>query len=135
MGATMILVPAEDADSYFFWMLRCDPDFCHWSRRPAPTWEEHQRWWKVTSDDRFVALVSGHPIGILRINADGEVSLVVLKTERGHGYGREILVAAADVARAKGYHRLWGSIMTGNLPSQRAFQRAGWHPTRFERWL
>ena len=54
-----------------------------------------------------LAMVGEKAIGTARILADGETAKIgrvaVLKEARGHGYGRAIMDAVLDVARANGF--------------------------------
>ena len=123
---------ADDADSWFFWTLRTDPDAARASHRPPPTREEHDRYWKSYCDERYVIYVDEEPsrIGTLRISGDGYVSIVIEEQYRGRGYGRGALEAV--IGQAKGRGRLFAEVAPENEASQRAFLGAGWKPTLFE---
>ena len=130
----MILRPATIYDTDYFYKLRCDPVASRMSRRRAPTWEEHAEWWARTSDLRFVAEVEGAYVGTLRLKPDtGEVSIIVDPISRGRGWGPRMLHALEPYAQQAGIHTLLAEIAYENLPSQRAFMNAGWHPVLMER--
>jgi len=127
------LRPATPWDTDYFYTLRCDPVASRMSRRRAPTWEEHAEWWARTSDLRFVAEVEGAYVGTLRLSQDGVVSIIVDPLVRGAGWGPKMLEALVPYAKeAYGFHTLFAEIAYENLPSQKAFTRAGWHPVLME---
>jgi RimJ/RimL family protein N-acetyltransferase len=129
----MTLTPATDRDSAYFFTLRCDPVASRMSRRRAPTPEEHAEWWARTTDARFVAEEEGAYVGILRLSADGVVSIIVDPLVRGIGYGSQMLAALEPWAQTLGFHTLMAEIAYENAPSQRAFLKAGWKPVLMER--
>src|SRR5262245_7494365 len=98
----MNLEKATGDDCEYFWTLRCDPVASRMSRRRAPTWEEHMRWWNTTSDYRFVAKEEGAYVGTLRLGVDGVVSIIVDPLVRGVGYGPKMLAALEPEAKALG---------------------------------
>ena len=129
----MILRPATAYDTDYFWTLRCDPVASRMSRRRTPTWEEHARWWEQTTDLRFVAEEEGAYVGTLRLSVDGVVSIIVDPLVRGAGYGPRMLAALEPYALEAGIKTMLAEIAYENLPSQKAFMKAGWHPVLMER--
>lgn len=80
----------------------------------------------------FAALHDGAPVGIGALSAlsaaEGEMkSMHVTASARGLGAGRALLAHIIDVAKARGYRRLW--LETGTTPSFAAsrtvYERAG----------
>src|SRR5262245_44659440 len=53
-GGVMILRKADDLDSWYFLQLRSDPVAARNSRKPVPTKEEHDRWWRSADETRYV---------------------------------------------------------------------------------
>ena len=81
----------------------------------------------------LVGRADGRPVvcgGVARFDETrGELKrMYVLPEERGHGYGREILVALEEEARALGYAAL--VLETGVLqePAVRMYETAGYEP-------
>ena len=134
----MILLPATDADSDYFFTLRSDPAAALMSRRLVPTRAQHDRWWAETHDLRYVAWV-GDPhtqrVGTIRVGTHGEVSIVVDPLSRGLGYGPRMLEMLEPLAKAEGYETLLAEIAYDNVRSQRAFGKAKWRPVLWERHL
>jgi RimJ/RimL family protein N-acetyltransferase len=61
--------------------------------------------------------------------ADGEAKLVQIVTiprVRGHGIATDLIAHASLQMFGQGFKRLYARIWHSNLPSLRAFQRAGW---------
>ena len=119
---------AEPADEPFFYHLRKEiiPDL---------TQEDHGRWWE-THEYRYVALDGNLTVGVIRIAEErmgtGLVSLQVLKTFQGKGYGTEMLETIRETARVLGFVRLSAVVDVENGASQAAFTWAGWRPTAFQ---
>lgn len=128
----MILRPATPEDKDFFYDLRVDPLASRMSRRNAPTKAEHERWWRLTTDHRYVADAEGGPVGTIRISEEGMISIIVSPGLRGRGYGKEMLMLIKPIARSLGFQRLHADVAWENQPSQGAFLRAGWRPILFE---
>lgn len=129
----MILRPATAYDTDYFFTLRCDPVASRMSRRRAPTWEEHARWWEGTTDLRFVAEEEGAYVGTLRLSVDGVVSIIVDPLVRGAGWGPVMLRELEPYAKAHGIETMLAEIAYENEASQRAFTKAGWKPVLMER--
>lgn len=134
MNLTLRWAYPEDCE--YFYQLRCDPAACAMSRRPAPTREEHDRWWHTTGEYRLVGVDhdhgNGYIVGTLRVNPDGMVSIIVDPACRGRGYGTEMLKLLPKVMGVCGYKRLLAEIAPENERSQQAFKKAGWVPVLFE---
>lgn len=129
----LTLRPATDADSWYFFSLRNEPTAVRMSRRGVVTPAEHDRWWRTTSDMRYVAEVDGREVGTLRVSSEGTVSIVVAAAERGKGWGPLMLEAVLPRAKAAGIERLFAEVAPENTRSQRAFLKAGWKPILFEK--
>lgn len=128
----MILRPAQETDKDLFFVLRSDPVAARMSRRGQITKEMHERWWKKTSDARYVADADGGPVGIIRINDEGMISIVVAPGLRGRGYGASMLAHAIVLGHALGHQKLFADVAWENEASQGAFLKAGWRPILFE---
>ncbi|HZI72999.1 MAG TPA: GNAT family N-acetyltransferase [Gemmatimonadales bacterium] len=129
----MNLRPATDDDCLYFFQLRCEPVASAMSRRRAPTWEEHVRWWEQTTDLRFVAQETLVRVGTLRLSQDGIVSIIVDRNERGRGFGPAMLKALEPYAQAAGITTMLAEIAYENERSQKAFTNAGWRPVLMEK--
>lgn len=131
----MILRPARDADSDYFFTLRSEPTAALMSRRLVPTHEQHEKWWRTTHDLKYVAMALGDNVGTVRVGTDGAVSIVVDPRMRGLGYGPMMLEALAPLAKAQGYDTLLAEIAYENERSQRCFAKARWRPVLWERHI
>ena len=129
---SVVLRWAVPEDSDYFYALRCDPAACAMSRRPAPTREEHARWWHESGDYRIVAMEGEQRVGTLRVSPDGVVSIVVDPSRRGRGMGTEMLALLPGMMRVCGYKRLLAEVAPENVGSQRAFKKAKWAPILWE---
>lgn len=124
---------AEDRELLFQWAN--DPLTRQMSLRTEPIrWEEHQRWFdRVINEPAILMLIaelwdSGRwaPIGQLRIDSEGVVSIALAPGYRGKRLALPVLQAAVAVHKA----HFPGKVLTAyikpeNQPSQRAFSRAG----------
>ncbi len=122
------LRPAEPADEWIAWRLRKEI-------QPALTRSEHKEWWTGAKEHRYIAYESSTPVGIVRItptDGRGEVHILVASSERGKGFGTEILESIIAYAAALGLSHLYANVDVKNIASQRAFFDAGYQPTRFE---
>jgi L-amino acid N-acyltransferase YncA len=57
----------------------------------------------------------------------GEATLYVDPKARRGGTGRALLIALAEEAERRGYHKLVGKIFTSNEPSIALVKSCGWH--------
>jgi RimJ/RimL family protein N-acetyltransferase len=129
----MILRPATELDSDYFYVLRCDPVAARMSRRRPPTPEEHGKWWGDGDDYRFVAEDDNDYVGTVRLAFDGVVSIIVDPRVRGQGYGPRMLAAVEPYAKEAGIHTMLAEIAVENYASQKCFLNAGWSPILFEK--
>jgi len=144
-GGPLTLRPARWEDRWLIWRWRNDTA----ARRasfdgaaiPAPV---HARWFELTlarADRRlYVAFVDGRPVASARLDlappgaadhgharaAVGTVSLAVAPAWRGRGLGPRVLEALAEEAFHRlSVSRLLAHVKADNVPSRRAFERAG----------
>lgn len=123
----------EDAESLLVW--RNDPKSVRFSRsgrlvHPA----EHRRWLSdvlVHPKSRIlIAEVDGHSIGQIRIDVEagvGRVSVALAPEAQGRGYGTATIEALPRVLQADfQVTELVAEVHAENVPSVRAFQRAGY---------
>jgi UDP-2,4-diacetamido-2,4,6-trideoxy-beta-L-altropyranose hydrolase len=134
---TLVLRPAGISDARLLWEWRNDPLVRANSFQSEPVaWETHLAWLqrKLASPDcrLWIAECEGRPVGQVRYDRDGalaEVSLSVAAPCRGRGLGAALLARSAPcAARDLQVRRLVAFIKPGNLPSRRAFERAGFRP-------
>ena len=80
----------------------------------------------------FTALLDGHPAGFASYaqfrGGNGyarsmEHTIILAPQARGHGFGRQLMLALEDHARARGHHVMIGGVSGGN-PSGRDFHLA-----------
>jgi GNAT superfamily N-acetyltransferase len=69
---------------------------------------------------------SAIPVGYVRINSVGEVSIAVAPDQQGKGIGRALLVAATMEAAKAGVLALIARIKPGNSASIRLFEQDGY---------
>lgn len=94
---------------------------------------EHARWFlavKVSGGSHvFVAMADGVPVGSVRFRfvarLVAEFSVLVAPGHRGKGYGAGMIRLAVRQARNHGAMRARALIREHNVPSRKAFERAG----------
>lgn len=126
----------DDARLLFDW--RNDPTARRFSRnKDEIEWDEHLEWLigRLQSAECriWIALVGGLPVGQIRYEREegprgkvAQISYSVAAEHRGKGYGAAILRAS----RGRAWQELELSAIVGevepdNIPSRRAFERAG----------
>lgn len=121
----------EDTDRLLGW--RNDPETRRYSSHTEVDRETHGRWVQRMLQGLhrlFIAEEEGIPIGTVRLDvATGEVHLMVAPEARGRGCATLMLGLMVEQATQAGLARLWGRIHLGNLPSRRAFFKAGFEET------
>lgn len=123
----MILRPARHKDSAVFYQLRNLPEVRALSGQTEEIEpDDHYLWWYDVREWRYII---GTNQGYLRVALDGTVSLAVDPEARGRGLGTKAL---RELPRILNKRPLTAVVDYTNLPSQIAFGRAGWRPTRFE---
>ena len=124
---------AGDCELVFQWAN--DPFTRSMSFRSEPiAWEEHRRWFgRVSEDSQALLLVaetweagSWVPVGQVRIDGDGTVSLGLAPAYRGRRLASPVLATAVAMARARTPGRqLAAYIKPENGVSHRVFTQAG----------
>jgi RimJ/RimL family protein N-acetyltransferase len=140
------LRPAGFGDSDRLRAWRNDPATRAASRNTgevAP--DEHAAWLARRLGDPdtriFVAELSGEPVGTVRVDRlegdRGEIHVSLAPEARGRGLAAPILrVAARRGAAELGLGTVVANVREDNMPSLRAFQRAGFEPAGQEgEWL
>jgi len=126
---------ANIADAGLLWQWANDPSVRVNSFNSREiTWPEHSEWYfnKLTSDNVRIWLLEYDNIPVAQIrydrlnNTSARISYVVDSAYRGRGFGTRILQMTVSLA----YSDLEVSILEGetfayNIPSMRAFQKAG----------
>lgn len=106
--------------------------------------DQHRSWFldKLNSASCAIYIAvdeDGRPVGVIRFETDPDrnarVSITVEAGHRGGGYASEIIrLGCQTVHRRQPIERFVADIKTDNVPSQRAFRRAGFEElTRFEK--
>lgn len=116
----------EDALDVLEW--RNDPTTRAMSRTTDVVEREgHLAWFERTiGSDRTSLLIGeheGHKVGMVRIDADGEVSINLNPASRGKGLARPFLTAALDTAEGP----FIAEIKPENTASIRLFEGAGFY--------
>jgi UDP-2,4-diacetamido-2,4,6-trideoxy-beta-L-altropyranose hydrolase len=135
LGDPLWLREAEEGDCCIVWEWANDPVVRQASFHPAPIlWEDHELWFsrKVSDPDclMFIAIDrEDRSIGQIRFDLAGRVAEVDLSIDgrfRGRGLGTHLLQAGLSTLRRKGRTGIVkGYVKTGNLPSIRSFEDAG----------
>lgn len=127
--SVVTLRSVTDDDAFRLYRWRKDIDVVRWNGgRPRElSWQEHVDWLcdHVNIAHHYIGLVDGVPVGAVRLEPlsairTWDVSIVIDPQARGKGYGPAMLLALPPVGTVVArIHRL-------NLPSVRAFERAGY---------
>ena len=130
------LRPAESKDLPILWKTRNDPQTRKFSlSKDYIPFEQYKRWFEMAVTTGFYALfiieeTDSRPIGQIRLafNAEGsaEISIALLPNKRGKGYGTMALLQGMEIAyRQFQLQKLYAVIKPENLPSRKAFLKAG----------
>lgn len=105
-------------------------------------WEERDRaeaWWRRRLDGpgtTLLGLLDGSPCGLALVEATREdaavaglYSMWVAPDARGRGVGDALMVAAIEVARARGFTRIVLDVGDDNAPAIALYARHGFVPT------
>ena len=125
---------ARGEDEPFFLELRNEPLATRMSHRGPITPEQHAHYWKHTSDICIVITSDGRDVGLMRVQQDGTVSIIIHEGERGRGHGADALrLLPWFVTNFQAYPLvLYAEVLPENEPSQKAFLNAGWAPILFQ---
>jgi RimJ/RimL family protein N-acetyltransferase len=102
---------------------------------PPRTEEQINRWIEFLTKDgeNFVALVGRHIVGhiVLCSLRDGraELAIFVHQNFQSRGIGTELLQLARLAAIQAGYHHIWISVESSNIPAIRVFLKNGFQFT------
>jgi RimJ/RimL family protein N-acetyltransferase len=134
----------EEADFDFFYLIKCDEDNIDWAGHSLrPLRDNLYRFFiaqiqhQDIHKDRTIYIVeedpAGEKVGYLYLDPVGtdaaEVSIGILKSFSGQGYGREAVRKLCDLARDSGFQYISAMVREDNLRSQRMFQHAGFQKT------
>lgn len=99
-------------------------------------YEEHKKWFesKIKSPNTFIYIGyndEGTPVGQIRVDVEegiGVIDYSIDKRYRGQGYGTQLLKEIVLKFRNEGrrVQKLLGKVKMENVPSRRAFQKAGY---------
>ncbi len=96
-----------------------------------PTGEANLKRWLdrvLAQGEHLVVEVGGAVLGhIMLIPMDGTVELAnfLHQSIRGRGIGTRLNRVAVELARERGYRRIWLSVEPGNRPAVRSYEKAG----------
>jgi RimJ/RimL family protein N-acetyltransferase len=115
--------PATMADAEILYGWANDPGTRRWSFTTEPIpWETHVAWLSTVLADRVLLIGADDngPVGSVRFDPDGEVSITIAPERRGRGLARSLL----DAALPYGPSRVVAHVRPENIASMRLF--AGW---------
>jgi spore coat polysaccharide biosynthesis predicted glycosyltransferase SpsG/RimJ/RimL family protein N-acetyltransferase len=130
--------PATRADAGVLLAWRNEPRVHEMSRSSEPVGiEGHEDWLdSVLADPDRTLLIAEHagiPVATARFDRDGrraEISITVDPDARGRGLGGQVVAEATELqlAARPGLEAVVAEVQRRNLPSLRAFERAGYAP-------
>ena len=142
----MDLRPAtwQDRHTLYQWRHHEEETATWWEGNPV-TMESHNTWLRARLKSPTVELwiaedrvqeVDGRgnliigkwkrtPVGMVRIDSNGEVSVSIDPAHRKQGYGTKLL---REACRVTSQSRLKASVDEGNLAARRLFEKAGFTP-------
>ncbi len=129
---------AKAADCDDVWAWRNAESTRQFSLNSAPlNLESHRLWFDAVLRDRdrdlLIAEDGSGPIGVGRFDVashGASISVYLVPARRGQGLGSSLITAAVHWIREyrPTVHRILAEILPRNLPSIRAFERAGFRP-------
>lgn len=132
-------VSAEDAKLLYEWRNEEYVRVQSLNSEPLE-WEAHQLWLEQTLRNAEIIIriveIQAQPIGMFRLNRvtdhDVHISIMVAPAFRGQGLGTQIINCASAACRESfGSVTLHAEIKIDNLPSQKAFLKAGYRVTAY----
>lgn len=99
------------------------------------SYEEHKKWFKSKLNSNssivYICYLEEKPMGQIRIDIEGNAGVIsysIAREFRGKGYGTEVLKKVVDIIKADNVKvgELIGKVKHSNIPSQRAFEKAGY---------
>jgi len=140
MASSLSVRPATIDDARIMFDWRGDPATRAVSLETDElVWSDHIAWLAHALDDParnlFVGAIGGRAVGIIRFDFSekdrAEVSLYLDPTLHGLGLGPHLLLAG-EVAAAPAI--VDATVLEGNRPSRRLFERCGYHQTGPSTW-
>jgi RimJ/RimL family protein N-acetyltransferase len=135
MGFELIPVTEEHCDLLFKWANDETVRKNAFNIRKI-SYEEHKKWFKnkIESPNTFIYICYINkeiPIGQIRIDIEDGIGIIdysIDKEYRGQGYGTKLLEEIVKKLKNedKGIIMLVGKVKMENIPSQRAFEKAGY---------
>lgn len=103
--------------------------------------EEHHRWFAETlgghKRELFIIEVDGIPSGMIRYDLldgnDAEISIYLMPSHSGRGYGRQVFMATAlELMVRRGVSRVIARVLPQNVRSVRFFKNLGFRQVGFD---
>lgn len=123
----------DSSDSKMIWEWRNDPLTRQMSRnQDFIPWESHKEWYKNSKNALLIAMHESQPIGVMRFDSidptTAEININLAPTQRGHGLGTQVLLAASRHAFLHmSLNEIVAQIKAENAASKKAFEAAGFH--------
>lgn len=87
---------------------------------------------------RYFVRLEGHVVGVLAVHEEAEAlfvsSLAVVPQRRRLGIATSVLIYAEKLAKRLGKERLELSVLRGNIPAQKLYERCGFVRKQEKRW-
>ena len=135
---------AEESDFAFFYSIKCDEDNIYWSGHLSPPLFENLYSFfscnirhENVPNKRTIFIVEekkgGKRVGYLYLDQIGtgsvEISIGIMQTFSGRGFGRKAVCELCKIAYAEGFENIYAMVREDNLKSQRMFLHAGFEKT------
>ena len=128
-GDAVHIRPARDDDVHRLYEWQREPGARQFARvSETPTWKEHCAWFlgKLEDPACILSIVEhdSRPVGVVRLDGTGEVSISIESAARNKGIGLAALHALRRLTM--GNVKLAATIHGANLASLKMFERAGY---------
>lgn len=141
LAQTLCVRPATAADAQMMFDWRGDEAIRAVSLQSgALEWHRHLAWLDRALENPacklFVGEIGGRPVGVIRFDfaseARAEVSLYLDPALHGLGLGPRLLLAGEETVGAR---IIEATVLSGNRPSQRLFERCGYQLASSDQWI
>lgn len=132
----ILLRPATFEDEEFLYNLKNDKDVLKNSYiiREEISIPQYHEWFihKIEESTFLIILLNNKPIGDIRIDDDGEISVRVIKRYRNKGYAKKALNIIIN--QNEYYEKFYAWIIDGNIASMKLFLSLGFRLVQYEKF-